>query len=209
MSIINARLSNDLVNYHSPTLNANLAVMVVDEIDKWLVESEYDAMIRREKQSKVLETAKNLGCRSIVVNQYASPKIADFILDVIDEPDFTCVKKRAGVLASETQPKLLPFIKENNITSIVAMGGAYNYCMRDSLIGRLDDELSYSGLLSHGITVLTSPELLSPFKKSSFPIKPKFNTSATKFVHSSEIRFELPLWPDFTLHSGVRIYLKV
>ena len=89
------------------------------------------------------------------------------------------------------------------------MGGSYDMCVKHSLIGGGSDNVAYSGLLHHQITILTSPTLMSPYEPEYYPLEPKFQTSAIEFHNSDPYRWKDLKWPDFTLHPGERIYTKI
>ena len=209
MSVINGSLISALPLYHSPSEESNLAVLVVDEVDKWCLETVEGSIIRKNSQKTVLEYAKNLGCRFIVLHEFEKGDYANHVREVVSVPDLECVKKRWGVLSSDTKPKLLSYLKEKNITSLVAIGGSYSMCLKESLIGNASSGLPHSGLLQHHITVLTSPTLISPYIPEMYPFEPKFETTAIKFQNADQDERDQLKWPDFTLHQGVRIYTEI
>lgn len=209
VSVINGSLLSAISLYHNPTEASNAAVLIVDEIDKWSSETLENSIIRQNSQRTVLENAKKIGCRVIVLHEFREGDYASHIREVVDAPDLSCVKRRWGVLSSDTKPKLLPYLKENNITSLIVMGGSYKLCLKESLIGRASSGLLYSGLLQHHITVLTSPTLMSPYKPEIYPFEPKFETTAITFQNTDQDQRCQLKWPDFTLHQGVRIYTEI
>ncbi|WP_252176187.1 hypothetical protein [Endozoicomonas sp. 4G] len=249
MSIINGSLLADIAKYHRPEYDANTAVMVIDESDdeKWPSETDESWLVRINNQQETLRFCKSLGCRTIVVHQCRENR-AKHIYDVIEEPDFSCIKPATGVLSKGNLPRLMsflttntinslcnviddpddfgirpftgvfsqctvsglmPFLKTNKITSLVVMGGAYNMCVRDSLVGRCSPDSNYSGLLNHEITVLTSPSLLAAYRPEIYPLEPKFSASACTFSNQDDAYDANTQWPVFSLHKGMRIYTRI
>ncbi|UYM15045.1 hypothetical protein [Endozoicomonas euniceicola] len=209
MSVINGALFTDIRKFHTPESNINTAVIVIDETDgKWCSETTKNHLIRIQRQQDTLRFCIELGCKIIVVHEiYES--FAKHIYSIIKKPDFSCIKKNAGVLGSETSPRLLPFLKENNITSLVLMGGMYSMCVRESLIGRCSQGMRYSGILNHQIVVLTSPSLLASYKPEMYSLEPKFSPDARSFENINPDYVDDTNWPLFALHPGIRLYTRL
>ena len=209
MSVINGALFTDIRKFHTPESNINTAVIVIDERDrKWHDEASQNFHIRIQKQQDTLHFCMGLGCKIIVVNN----RCASFpihIYSVIKEPDLSCIKQNPGILDSATSPPLLPFLKENNITSLILMGGHHSICVRESLIGRCSFKTRYSGILNHQITVLTSPCLLASYKPEMYPLEPKFSPDAGSFENINQDYINDTNWPLFALHPGIRIYTRL
>ncbi|UYM18184.1 hypothetical protein [Endozoicomonas euniceicola] len=209
MSIINGSLFGDIVKFHKPEHYASTAVIVIDESDnKWPDETMENWLARKQSQQETLRFCKELGCRTIVVHEYRErhPK---HIYDIIEKPDFSCIKKKVGVLNSETKPTLMHFLEEEKITSLVLMGGHYSMCVRESLIGRCSYGVRNSGILNYHITVLSSPSLLAHYKPEMYQLEPKFSASATTFNNQDNEYLCDTKWPLFALHPMMRFYTKI
>ena len=209
MSIINGSLFGDIVKFHKPEHYASTAVIVIDELGtKWCEETTENWLTRKQSQQETLHFCKELGCRTIVVHEYEErhPK---HIYDIIEKPDFSCIKEKPGVLNSKTKPALMDFLGEEKITSLVLMGGHYKLCVRESLIGHCSDEVRSSGLLNHHIIVLSSPSLLASYNPEMYQLEPKFSPSATTFNNHDNEYFRDTKWPLFALHPRMRFYTKI
>ena len=209
MSIINGSLFGDVVKFHQPESHSSTAVIVIDEMNaKGASETVENCHVRKQSQQKTLRFCQELGCRVIVVHEFheSYPK---HIYDIIDKPDLSCVKQSPGVLDAETEPHLLPFLTEKEITSLVLMGGKFSMCVRESLIGRCSYGVRNSGVLNHQITVLTSPSLLADYNPELYQLKPRFSPSASFFSNDEDDHVGNTQWPLFALHKGMRIYTRI
>ena len=84
-------------------------------------------------------------------------------------------------------------------------------CVQTSLIGVCSYGMRSSGILNHEITVLSSPSLLASYNPEMYQLSPKFSPSARSFnnAKSEVFCFNVPDWPLFALHPGMRIYTKI
>ena len=92
------------------------------------------------------------------------------------------------------------------------MGGAFDICVEDSLIGGCYRNTIYSGLLSRQMTILSSPQLLAPYVPRVYRVKPRFYLSAIVYGGVEEDCYRhgnKSSWPIFTLHSGMRFYTRI
>lgn len=219
MSIINGNLISDMSNYHCKG-NAELAVIDIDSKYQWSNERSDAACLRREKQQSILFEAKRLDCRIVCVWFHSS--VPSYIKDVVDVPDFAFEKSTPGVLCDKKSLDLLNFLKSNNVTSTIIMGGFLDRCVHLSIVGGYYSnkyEVAYSGLLSHGYNVLTAPDILyhgSSIDLCRYSISPIFSPDATRFqeqrpydlIDRREVNDSWS-WPVFSLQKGVRIYTSV
>ncbi|WP_330925585.1 hypothetical protein [Candidatus Sororendozoicomonas aggregata] len=210
MSIINGSLLADIVKFHKPEHNANTAAIVIDERDEHLDEAAVNGIIRKQSQQETLHFCKELGCSVIVVHDLWElyPR---HIYGVIGQPDFSCIKEASGVLDGATSPPLLPYLKEQEITSLVLMGGKYDMCVQQSLMGTYSFATVSSGILNHQIIVLSSPSLLADYNPEIYSLSPKFSPSVSSFNNENIDCACLNKinWPMFVLSPGMRFYTKI
>ena len=210
MSVINGSLLDGIVQFHSSESHAELAALVIDEMDGTLMYETFENSQKRQiSQGEVLRFCKQLGCRIIVVHVRKELR-AKHIYDIIKEPDFSCLKYSFGLFETKTTPPFMNYIQNNKITSLVVMGSFYYMCVTTSLIGDCIARRVFSGLLDRQITVLSSPELLGPYSPELYPFEPRFKPSAISFENFGFLQYTRILnWPIFTLHPGMRFYTKI
>lgn len=220
MGLVTGSLTSDLGNYHLKS-KAELAVMIIDEKGSWPIEHGIDwsgelpeqEEKRKESQLEVLSCCMAMECKIMIVEMLPTFKTADYICSHIkDYPIDKFIKDRCCAISSTTKPSLTEFISKNKITSIVVMGGYSNGCVYATATGGEDFSgpgYQYSGLEAMGITLLSSPALLSPYL-------PKFNLSipfkASAISRNEKGRFDMPTecsWPFMIFNRGVRIYTEI
>ena len=215
MGVIKGNLVTDLPLYHSPD-EAELAVVVIDEKTQWhFIETDESARIRREAQQVTLQSAKALACRVITIDmpRRESPHIED----AVGKPDISIVKTCFGTFEDKASKRLLDYLQNHHVTSLLVMGGNVDHCVHCAIAGS-QNHFAYPGFLSYGYTVLTSPKLLSPYRPQKYSMDKKFQPDAR--FYSEQDSFPIlthPFcktnivgeWPLFTLHAGVRIYTDI
>lgn len=224
MGIINGNLKHDLSNFHQPG-QAELAVVVIDQF--WM-EVNPDKSLTKEMQAqcdiiKFIKEEKKLNCRVIVIEK--GKKTSPHLMNVIGNPDLLLNKKEVGVLGDQAGKRLLEYLDQYMITTLLVMGYHREACVEWSIMGKglVDQDAKpscYPGFLSYGYTILTSPELITPYCPEMYSIVPKFSPDCVSYQEQTpysykinavmkKVNKEAIYWPPFTLHAGVRIYTEI